>query len=163
MTKRILTYLFCGLFLLASAGPVMAVKKKTKTDKDQQEEKADKEKKADSKDSGARSDSVDKKKSADPKKTPAVPPLLRSPGQGSTAARQAVPDRKRYDTFVDRNGNGIDDRRENLKHKAVTRTEQQKEETNKESAAAKDNDSSKTKDDKKNSKKDSKTKDDKKK
>lgn len=48
------------------------------------------------------------KKQEDTKKT--------SPGK-SDSSKKAQPQKKKYDDFQDKNGNGIDDRKENLKRK----------------------------------------------
>lgn len=99
--KRLLTYAFCTLFLLSSGGSAWAVEKKSKDDKpaSKTEEKKKPEKK---------SDNEPEEKPA--KKAPQKPP--KKPAK-----------KKKYDDFVDKNKNGIDDRRENLKKKPSSKKE----------------------------------------
>ena len=89
--KRFLTYAFCALFLLSSGGGAWAVEKKSKDNKppSKSEEKKKPEKKP------------DKEPAKEPPKEPTKKPEKK----------------KKYDDFVDKNKNGIDDRRENLKKK----------------------------------------------
>ncbi len=85
--RRILSYIICGVFLLAMAGPVGAIEKKGKVKPNKVQVKA--------------------------KKAPA--PKKKSPTQGNRVSK------KKYDNFVDKNGNGIDDRKEKLKPKKDTK------------------------------------------
>lgn len=88
--KRFLTFAFCALFLLSSGGSAWAVDKK-------------------SKDNEPPSKSEEKKK---PEKKPEKEPAKKPPDEPTNK-----PEKKKYDNFVDKNKNGIDDRRENLKRK----------------------------------------------
>jgi len=80
MLTRVVTFLVCGIFVLAAVSGVSAVEKKEKKSKDQKEQ--------------PQTPSTDKK-----------PPEAKEP------------EKKKYDDFVDKNKNGIDDRRENIKEK----------------------------------------------
>ncbi|MCP4684301.1 MAG: hypothetical protein GY867_02535 [bacterium] len=89
--KRILTFIFCAAFLVSGGGSAWAVEKKSKEKpKTETEEKKEPAKKEAPKKPAA-------KKPSPPKKKPET--------------------KKKYDDFVDKNKNGIDDRRENLKKK----------------------------------------------
>ena len=90
MMKRILTYLIAALFLTVSAGTIQAVEKK-----DKQESKKIEVKKTDS-------------KKKPPKKTSEKKKPIKSSNQKKLK-------NKKYDNFVDKNNNGIDDRKEKLK------------------------------------------------
>jgi len=85
--KRILTYLVCTLFLLASGGSAFAVEKKSKDTKPAPK--------------------------TEEKKKPEKKPETEKPEKPT---KKPEP-KKKYDDFVDKNKNGIDDRRENLKKK----------------------------------------------
>lgn len=109
MLKRLLTFAICAMLALALAAPVGAVKK----------EKSDKK---------AKLTQVDtKKKVGDAKKKTSTTPAAK-------AKVKKAPVKGRYDTFVDKNNNGIDDRKEQLKQKkdpAKTKTETTKKKENK--------------------------------
>ena len=59
---------------------------------------------------------VDKKKKTLPKKT-----IVKST-KSKNATKTKTSAQKKYDSFVDKNKNGIDDRRENLKSKVASKT-----------------------------------------
>ncbi|MFZ5980214.1 MAG: hypothetical protein ACOYVF_06235 [Candidatus Zixiibacteriota bacterium] len=83
--KRMMTYLFCTMFLFSLNGSAFAVEKKVKK--------------------------TEVKKTEVKKETPQAD--LKDKKTDSTSG-------KKYDTFVDKNNNGIDDRKENLKKKTTT-------------------------------------------
>lgn len=85
--KRAILFLILGLFLVSAGGNAWSVEKKSKDKKPAS--KTEEKKKP------------EKKPEA---KKPQAPPKKKKP-------------KKKYDDFVDKNKNGIDDRRENLKKK----------------------------------------------
>lgn len=101
--KRALTYLLMVMLLAAFTGTTGAVEKMAKDDKAKKEQTA---------------------QQIQAKKTDAS----KSPTQQPQAKPKTAPktDPKRFDSFVDENANGIDDRRENLKTKAITQKPQTK-------------------------------------
>ncbi|HUV30242.1 MAG TPA: hypothetical protein VMY05_04005 [Acidobacteriota bacterium] len=89
--KRLLTYLLCAAFLFSLSGVASAVEKKKKEDTPKA--------KVQKRDTSSKT--VTKTTA---KKTILVP-------------KRPAATKKKYDNFVDRNKNGVDDRRENLKQK----------------------------------------------
>lgn len=128
MIKRILIALFCVVLLVSFTGSTLAVEKKTKDEKAKKEEtKADTAKQA--KKDEAQKDSAEKESDKKSKDKPAAKATAVS--SVSSAAN------KQFDTFIDKNGNGIDDRRENLKNKAVTEAAAKKKESSEKKAETK--------------------------
>ncbi len=97
--KRIITYLLCGAFLFSVTPNVRAVEKKEKKPVKKQ--------------------IVVKKKTATTKSIKIVP-------KGKKKA--TILKGKKYDNFIDKNKNGIDDRRERLKKKPAAKASKKKEE-----------------------------------
>lgn len=102
--KRVMTFLICAAWLLAVA-PVGAVEKKGKDEK--------KSTTLQTKQSTIKKDSLKTAKDSTKK------PLGKQPA--------AISPSRKYDDFIDKNNNGIDDRKENLKRKAPADADKQKE------------------------------------
>jgi hypothetical protein len=96
--KRFIAYLVCSLFLISVSGNVAAVEKKEKKP--------------------AKTQVVQKKKVPTTKGTKIVPK-----GKKGTVATK----RKKYDSFIDKNKNGIDDRQERLKKKSEAKVSKKEE------------------------------------
>ncbi|MFH1373190.1 MAG: hypothetical protein ABII79_05280 [bacterium] len=91
--KKLLVYLVCGVFLV-SVGPTgMAVEKK---------------------------DKKTVKKQVVTKKEPVTVKSVKVPPKGEK--KSATLKGKKFDSFIDKNKNGIDDRRESLKAKPTAKT-----------------------------------------
>lgn len=95
--KRLMTYLLCGFFLISVTGNVAAVEKKEKKT--------------------AKKQVVVKKKAVPSKSVKVVPK-----GKKGTVATT----KRKYDNFIDKNKNGIDDRQERLKKKSPAKTSKNK-------------------------------------
>ncbi len=99
MLKRVITYGMCAGLVLALALPVGAVKKADKDEKKTSVTKVDHTRKTGS----------NAKKAASSK-------------DAKAAEKKKAPSQGRYDTFIDENNNGIDDRKEKLKKKDPVKT-----------------------------------------
>ena len=95
--KRLMAYLLCGFFLISVTGNVAAVEKKEKKPAKKQ---------------------VVQKKTPIKKSTKFVPK-----GEKKTI----VTKKKKYDSFIDKNKNGIDDRQERLKKKTEAKVSKKEE------------------------------------
>ncbi len=98
--KRFIAYLVCSVFLISVSGNVAAVEKKEKKP--------------------AKTQVVQKNKALTKKGTNVVPM-----GKKETVGKKT----RKYDSFIDNNKNGIDDRQERLKAKSkakVSKKEEQK-------------------------------------
>lgn len=90
--KRVFVYLLTGLFLFVFSGNVTAVTKN---------------------DTKPPVKSVVKKKTKPKKKSKP------EPKQSPKSSKKIVPAKKKYDDFIDKNRNGIDDRKEKLRPKTA--------------------------------------------
>ena len=84
--RKWITYIICTLFLFSISGSALAVEKKTK----------------------------DKEATTQKKETPKETEVKKT-NPTMTATTTKVDNKKKYDNFIDKNKNGIDDRREDLK------------------------------------------------
>jgi hypothetical protein len=96
--KRLMVYLLCGFFLISVTGNVAAVEKKEKKP--------------------AKTQVTQKKKAPIKKSTKFVP---------KGKKRTIVAKKKKYDSFIDKNKNGIDDRQERLKKKTEAKVSKKEE------------------------------------
>jgi len=96
--KRLITYLVCSVFLISVSGNVAAVEKKEKKP--------------------TKTQVVKKEKALTKKGTTIVP-------KGEKGI--VVTKKKKYDSFIDKNKNGIDDRQERLKKKTEAKVSKKEE------------------------------------
>ena len=99
--KTIAPYLLAAALLITGVSSVCAVEKKQKENPPAKPTQT------------AAKDSTAKPAKAPEKKSDAKPDQKSAPKQGEGNAKTG----KKYDDFVDKNNNGVDDRRENLKKK----------------------------------------------
>lgn len=92
--RKLLTYIFCGLFLFSISGNALAVEKKNK----------------------------DKKTTTQKKETQKETEVKKTDSKKTSTVTGKNDSQKKYDIFVDENKNGIDDRRENLKSTSASKS-----------------------------------------